>query len=42
MEENLEMIALADSWDNWKAIRKALTADIPLAIDQFRYFAGAI
>ncbi|MBB1018667.1 aldehyde dehydrogenase family protein [Dietzia sp. DQ11-71] len=42
MEENLEAIALAESWDNGKAIRECLAADIPLAIDHFRYFAGAI
>ena len=42
MEENLEKIALAESWDNGKAIRECLAADIPLAIDHFRYFAGAI
>ena len=42
MEENLEKIALAESWDNGKAIRETLNADIPLAIDHFRYFAGAI
>ncbi|WP_295651826.1 aldehyde dehydrogenase family protein [uncultured Dietzia sp.] len=42
MEANLEKIALAESWDNGKAIRECLAADIPLAIDHFRYFAGAI
>ncbi|MDN5587857.1 MAG: aldehyde dehydrogenase family protein [Brevibacterium sp.] len=42
IEENLEMIAVAESWDNGKAIRECLNADIPLAIDHFRYFAGAI
>ncbi len=42
MEENLEKIALAESWDNGKPIRECLAADIPLAIDHFRYFAGAI
>jgi len=42
MEANLEAIALAETWDNGKAIRECLGADIPLAIDQFRYFAGAI
>ncbi|MGD8216242.1 aldehyde dehydrogenase [Aestuariimicrobium sp. Y1814] len=42
IEENLEMIALADSWDNGKPIRETLAADIPLAIDHFRYFAGVI
>ncbi|WP_271395538.1 aldehyde dehydrogenase family protein [Neomicrococcus lactis] len=42
MEENLELIAVAESWDNGKAVRETLKADIPLAIDHFRYFAGAI
>ncbi|RDI33928.1 aldehyde dehydrogenase [Rhodococcus sp. AG1013] len=42
MEQNLEKIALAESWDNGKPIRETLNADIPLAIDHFRYFAGAI
>ena len=42
MEENLEKIAVTDTWDNGKAVRETLAADIPLAIDHFRYFAGAI
>ncbi|CDQ38976.1 MULTISPECIES: acetaldehyde dehydrogenase ExaC [Virgibacillus] len=42
MEENLEKLAVAESWDNGKAVREALAADIPLAIDHFRYFAGVI
>lgn len=41
IEENLEKIAVAETWENGKAIREALVADIPLAIDHFRYFAGA-
>src|SRR5690606_12529385 len=41
MEQNLDKLALAESWDNGKAIRETLNADIPLAIDHFRYFAGA-
>ena len=36
------MIAVAESWDNGKPIRETLNADIPLAIDHFRYFACAI
>jgi aldehyde dehydrogenase len=40
--DNLESIALAESWDNGKPIRETLNADIPLAIDHFRYFAGCI
>ena len=42
MEENLELLARADCWDNGKAIRETLAADLPLAIDHFRYFAGVI
>ncbi|AVL99316.1 aldehyde dehydrogenase [Gordonia iterans] len=42
MEANLEKIALAESWENGKAIRETLAADIPLAIDHFRYYAGVI
>ena len=40
--ENLESIAVAESWDNGKPVRETLNADIPLAVDHFRYFAGAI
>ncbi|PFG42412.1 aldehyde dehydrogenase [Isoptericola jiangsuensis] len=42
MEANLEKIAVAESWENGKPVRETLAADIPLAIDHFRYFAGAI
>lgn len=42
IEENLEMIAVAETWDNGKAVRETLNADIPLVVDHFRYFAGAI
>jgi aldehyde dehydrogenase len=42
MEANLEQLALAETWDNGKPIRETMAADIPLAIDHFRYFAGAI
>ncbi len=42
MEEHLEELAVAESWENGKPIREALAADIPLAIDHFRYFAAAI
>ncbi|HEY3327321.1 MAG TPA: aldehyde dehydrogenase family protein [Novimethylophilus sp.] len=42
MEENLEKLAIAETWDNGKPIRETLNADIPLAIDHFRYFAGCI
>ncbi|KIL50550.1 aldehyde dehydrogenase [Jeotgalibacillus alimentarius] len=42
MEENLEMLAVAETWENGKAVRETLNADLPLAIDHFRYFAGVI
>ena len=42
MEANLETLATAETWDNGKPIRETMAADLPLAIDHFRYFAGAI
>jgi len=42
MEQNLETLAVAETWDNGKPVRETLAADIPLAIDHFRYFAGVI
>jgi aldehyde dehydrogenase len=42
IEANLEKIAVAESWENGKPVRETLGADIPLAVDHFRYFAGAI
>lgn len=42
IEANLEMLAVAETWDNGKAVRETLNADIPLAADHFRYFAGCI
>ena len=42
MEANLEMLAIAESWDNGEPVRETLAADLPLAIDHFRYFAGAV
>ena len=42
MEANLEVLALSESWDNGKPIRETLAADLPLAIDHFRYFAGCL
>src|SRR6187431_55113 len=42
IEENLESIAVAEAWDNGKPVRETLNADIPLAVDHFRYFAGCI
>ncbi|SDQ53308.1 aldehyde dehydrogenase [Flagellimonas zhangzhouensis] len=42
MEQNLEVLARAETWDNGKALRETRAADMPLAIDHFRYFAGVI
>ena len=42
IEANLPAIALAETWDNGKPLRETLNADIPLAVDHFRYFAGVI
>ncbi|MGB7981534.1 MAG: aldehyde dehydrogenase family protein [Candidatus Nanopelagicales bacterium] len=41
IEANLEMLAVAESWENGKPVRETLNADLPLAVDHFRYFAGA-
>ena len=42
IEDNLETLAIAESWDNGKPIRETRAADIPLAVDHFRYFASVI
>lgn len=42
IEENIELLSFVETWDNGKAVREALLADLPLAIDHFRYFAGVI
>jgi aldehyde dehydrogenase len=42
IEANLEILAVAETWDNGKGVRETLAADIPLAADHFRYFAGCI
>ncbi|PID43155.1 MAG: aldehyde dehydrogenase [Gammaproteobacteria bacterium] len=42
IEQNLEMLAVAETWDNGKGVRETLAADIPLTVDHFRYFAGCI
>ncbi|RMO13446.1 Aldehyde dehydrogenase protein [Pseudomonas amygdali pv. morsprunorum] len=42
IEANLEVLAITETWDNGKAIRETLNADIPLAADHFRYFAGVL
>ena len=42
MEANLEDLAVAETWDNGKPVRETIAADLALAVDHFRYFAGAI
>ncbi|BCS30813.1 aldehyde dehydrogenase [Luteitalea sp. TBR-22] len=42
MEDALPQLAAAETWDNGKPIRETTAADLPLAIDHFRYFAGVI
>ncbi|TFB69939.1 aldehyde dehydrogenase family protein [Cryobacterium sp. Hz9] len=42
IDANVEMLAVAETWDNGKAVRETINADIPLAADHFRYFASAI
>ncbi|MBM7660957.1 aldehyde dehydrogenase [Bacillus mesophilus] len=42
MEQNLEVLAVAETWDNGKPVRETLAADLPLAVDHFRYFAGTV
>ncbi|WP_312932763.1 aldehyde dehydrogenase family protein [Pseudomonas sp.] len=42
IEQNLEVLAITETWDNGKPVRETLNADIPLAVDHFRYFAGCL
>ena len=42
IDANLEMLAVAESYENGKPVRETIAADIPLSADHFRYFAGAI
>ncbi|KAA8668093.1 acetaldehyde dehydrogenase ExaC [Pantoea dispersa] len=42
LEANLEAIAVNETWDNGKPVRETLAADLPLAVDHFRYFAGCV
>ncbi|CAJ0813774.1 MULTISPECIES: aldehyde dehydrogenase family protein [Ralstonia] len=42
IEQNLELLAVTETWDNGKPVRETLNADIPLAVDHFRYYAGCI
>ena len=41
IEQNLEMLSYAESWDMGKPLREAMAGDIPMVIDHFRYFAAA-
>ena len=42
IEQNLEVLAVTETWDNGKAVRETLNADVPLSADHFRYYAGCI
>jgi len=42
IEQNLELLAVAETWDNGKAVRETLAADVPLCVDHLRYYAGCI
>ncbi|MCU7931067.1 MAG: aldehyde dehydrogenase [Candidatus Thiodiazotropha sp. (ex Codakia rugifera)] len=42
IEQNIETLAVAETWDNGKAIRETLNADVPLCVDHFRYYAGCL
>jgi aldehyde dehydrogenase len=42
LEANLEKLAVLETWENGKAVRETLAADLPLAVDHFRYYAAAI
>ncbi|RJK96952.1 aldehyde dehydrogenase [Vallicoccus soli] len=42
IEANLEMLAVGETWDNGKPVRETMAADLPLAVDHFRYFAGVV
>lgn len=42
IEQNIEMLAITETWDNGKAVRETLAADVPLCVDHFRYYAGCI
>ncbi|MEX3954819.1 aldehyde dehydrogenase family protein [Trinickia sp. EG282A] len=42
MEKNLKLLAVAETIDNGKPLRETMAADLPLAVDHFRYFAGCV
>jgi len=42
LEQNLEYLAVVECWENGKPVRETLAADLPLAVDHFRYFAGVL
>ncbi|MFD2178166.1 aldehyde dehydrogenase family protein [Veronia pacifica] len=42
IEQNSEMLAVVETWDNGKPVRETINADLPLVVDHFRYFAGVL
>ena len=42
LEQHLETLAVNETWDNGKPVRETMAADMPLAVDHFRYFAGCL
>ncbi|MFT7837600.1 aldehyde dehydrogenase family protein [Saccharothrix sp. BKS2] len=42
VEDHLEALAVAETWDSGKPVREALAVDLPLAVDHFRHFAGVV
>ncbi|MDP4510482.1 acetaldehyde dehydrogenase ExaC [Nonomuraea turcica] len=42
IEADLVRLAVAETWENGKPVRETLAADLPLAVDHFRYFAGVL
>jgi aldehyde dehydrogenase len=42
IEANIPTLAIIETWDNGKPVRETTAADLPLAVDHFRYFAGCI
>ena len=42
IEDHLEELAIVECWENGKPVRETMAADLPLAVDHFRYFAGVL
>ncbi|MFC4128521.1 aldehyde dehydrogenase family protein [Nocardia rhizosphaerae] len=42
IENSIEPLAVAETWDNGKPVRETLTADLPLTVETFRAFAAAL